>query len=153
MRLTYNPIPNIAVLCSSSYENRPKRFCAYKQGGAQGAQNDGVGNWNNSDEDETMASKEETENVNAKSAASRQNEKLYDEEGMLNTRLKRAEKKRRKKANKLAALEDAMEDDEDKDEHDFKVDHQQGSSMNVDGDDVAGISAQIPMAGVHFDDE
>ncbi|KAL8129293.1 hypothetical protein V2J09_018448 [Rumex salicifolius] len=122
------------------------------QGGAKkAAQNDEA--VNDDGEDEAMESKdEETVTANAKSAASKQNEKLYDAEGMLNTKMKRAQKKKIKKAKKVAASSDAMEDDADSDSYDFKVDYRQRSSMTVD-DEVAGISAQIPMAGVEFDNE
>ena len=54
-------------------------------------------------------------------ATSRQNEKLYSAEGILNTKMRRAEKKRRKKANNISKSSmstDAMEDDD----YDFKVD-------------------------------
>ncbi|XP_057534177.1 guanine nucleotide-binding protein-like NSN1 [Amaranthus tricolor] len=107
-------------------------------------------------EDEIMEAEEETGKAKTKSTASKQNEKLYDAEGMLNTKMKRAEKKRRKKANKLAASNDTMDDDGD---YDFKVDYKRGgSSMNVDEDededeDNGEIDAEVPMAGVEFDDQ
>ncbi|XVE78066.1 hypothetical protein DITRI_Ditri13aG0114300 [Diplodiscus trichospermus] len=71
--------------------------------------------------DEPMASEgEDAEKAKSKSATSRQNEKLYAVEGMLNTKMKRAENKRRKKAkNKLATGDDAMDDDD----YDFGVDY------------------------------
>ena len=59
----------------------------------------------------------------AKTEIGRQNEKLYAAEGILNTKMKRAEKKRRKKAAKV----DTMDDD-----YDFKVDYKNGSAMNVE---------------------
>ncbi|GAB4841302.1 Guanine nucleotide-binding protein-like nsn1 [Ancistrocladus abbreviatus] len=118
------------------------------------AENEG----NNDGEDQSMSSEEEGEeggNTKGKSATSRQNERLYVAEGMLNTKLMRAEKKKRKKANKLAASGDAMDDDD----YDFKVDYRRGSTINVDeesGDDdtlMDGISAQVPMAGLEFVDK
>lgn len=82
-------------------------------------------------------------------ATGRQNEKLYSAEGILNTKLKKAEMKRRKKAKKV----DAMDDD-----YDFKVDYfKKGSAMD-DGntseeEDENPIKAQVPMSGIEFGDE
>lgn len=105
-------------------------------------------------EDEVMDAEEEEKVTKVKNTSSKQNEKLYDAEGMLNTKKKRAEKKKRKKASKLAATDDAMDDDGD---YDFKVDFKRGgSSMKVDEDDDDHdneIKAEVPMAGVEFDDE
>ncbi|GMH30922.1 hypothetical protein Nepgr_032765 [Nepenthes gracilis] len=113
-------------------------------------------------EDQSMGSEEEDEEqgggnakMKAKNTATRQNEMLYQAEGMLKTKMKRAEKKRRKKGSKLAASEGAMDSDND---YDFKVDYGRGSTMNVDdesagADRVGGITAQVPMAGVEFDDQ
>lgn len=103
-------------------------------------------------EDQPMSSEEEDANKNnAKTATSRQNEKLYAVEGMLNTKMKRAEKKRKKKAAKV----DAMDDD-----YDFKVDYikKKGSTMDVEDesgnkDDDNQIIGEVPMSGVKFDDE
>lgn len=54
---------------------------------------------NDDGEDQHMGSEEEDANKNkSKTTTSRQNEKLYAVEGMLNMKIKRAEKKRRKKA-------------------------------------------------------
>lgn len=54
---------------------------------------------NDDGEDQHMGSEEEDANKNkSKTTNSRQNEKLYALEGMLNMKIKRAEKKRRKKA-------------------------------------------------------
>lgn len=106
------------------------------------------------DEDEAMESdKENTAKPKVKSVSSKQNEKLYEVEGMLNTKKKRAEKKRRKKAGKQAASEDAMDDDND--DYDFKVDFKKGgSAMNEEDDDNDDeIKAEVPMAGVEFDNE
>ncbi|KAI8543421.1 hypothetical protein RHMOL_Rhmol08G0216500 [Rhododendron molle] len=68
--------------------------------------------------------------VKAKNAGRRQNEKLYDAAGILNTKLMRAGKKRRKRANKSSG--DAMEDDED---YDFKVDYVKKGSAMDDGEE------------------
>ncbi|KAL0418566.1 UNVERIFIED_CONTAM: Guanine nucleotide-binding protein-like NSN1 [Sesamum radiatum] len=46
-------------------------------------------------DDQSMESEEENKVVKDKSASSRQNEKLYAEEGMLNAKLRKAEKRRR----------------------------------------------------------
>ncbi|CDP03856.1 unnamed protein product [Coffea canephora] len=75
------------------------------------------------DGDESMRSEDEAGSVKAKTASSRQNERLYAEEGILNTKLKKAEKKRRKKDNKSTAMED---------DYDFKVDYvSKGSAMEI----------------------
>lgn len=86
---------------------------------------------NDSDGDDQSLEPEEDDDAGkakgkTKTATSRQNEKLYAAEGMLNTKLKRAEKKRRKKTNKSNPV-DAMDDD-----YDFKVDYiKKGSAMDV----------------------
>ncbi|XP_040932165.1 uncharacterized protein [Gossypium hirsutum] len=84
----------------------------------------------NGGNDEQMASEEEdAEKAKSKSATSRQNEKLYAVEGMLNTKMKRAENKRRKKAkNKLTSGDEAMDDDDDN--YDFGVDYVKGKEQN-----------------------
>jgi nuclear GTP-binding protein len=79
-----------------------------------------------------MASEEDGAEKKVKTATSKQNEKLYAVEGMLNTKLKRAEKKKRKKADKLNS-EDAM--DESKDDG---------------GNQIIG---EVPMSGIELDDE
>lgn len=99
-----------------------------------------------------MASEEDGAEKKVKTATSKQNEKLYAVEGMLNTKLKRAEKKKRKKADKLNS-EDAMDDD-----YDFKVDYaKKGSSMDVgDGSKDDGgnqIIGEVPMSGIELADE
>ena len=104
-------------------------------------------------DDVSMASEEDGAGKNkGKTATSKQNEKLYAVEGMLNTKLKRAEKKRRKKADKLIS-EDTMDDD-----YDFTVDYaNKGSSMDVgDGSKDDGgdqIIGEVPMSGIELDDE
>ncbi|GAB2281968.1 Guanine nucleotide-binding protein-like nsn1 [Dionaea muscipula] len=100
-------------------------------------------------EDEERDEEEEEDKMKGKSAAARQNDKLYSAEGMLNTKIKRAEKKRRKKATILAppSGDVVVMDDDD---YDFKVDYGKRWTVNVDGD---GISSQAPMVGVELDDE
>lgn len=83
------------------------------------------------DGDEPMRLEDEGGPLKAKTASSRQNERLYAEEGILNTKLKKAEKKRRKKDNQSTAMEDDLNDD-----YDFKVDYvSKGSAMEI-GDGV-----------------
>lgn len=83
---------------------------------------------NTADDDRSMQGEEDDAGkAKGKTASSRQNEKLYNAEGILNTKMKRAEKKRRKKANKSSASVDAMDGD-----YDFRVDFfNKGSSMDV----------------------
>ncbi|KAJ6956428.1 guanine nucleotide-binding protein-like NSN1 [Populus alba x Populus x berolinensis] len=101
-------------------------------------------------DDEPMESEDDNANkTKAKTEISRQNEKLYSAEGILNTKMKRAEKKRRKKGAKV----DAMDGD-----YDFKVDYKKGSAMNVEDrsgkmDDDSPITAEVPMSGIQCDDE
>lgn len=81
------------------------------------------------DDDHPMEDNE-SEKTKAKTVSSRQNEKLYTAEGILNPRLQRAAKKKRKKANKLSS-NDAMDAD-----YDFKVDYKnRGAAMDADDDD------------------
>ncbi|CAM8959287.1 unnamed protein product [Rhodiola kirilowii] len=76
------------------------------------------------DDDQSMDDKDATK-TDKKSVASKQNEKLYTAEGILNPKLKKAEKKRKKKATKL----DSMGDDD----YDFKVDYSKNAaSMDVE---------------------
>ncbi|XP_021273937.1 guanine nucleotide-binding protein-like NSN1 [Herrania umbratica] len=91
--------------------------------------------------DEPMASEEDdAEKAKSKSATSRQNEKLYAAEGILNTKMKRAENKRRKKAkNKLNSVDGAMDDDD----YDFGVDYVKGQGQTTGG---------LPMSGIEFDE-
>ncbi|CAH1431905.1 unnamed protein product [Lactuca virosa] len=87
-------------------------------------------------EDEAMGEDDDGDRVDPviKSSNSRQNEKLYAVEGVLNTKLRKAEKKRRKKANKLAL----MEGDDDESMKDVK--NESGNGMNVDeGDDDVSV--------------
>ncbi|PON60786.1 Guanine nucleotide-binding protein [Trema orientale] len=82
---------------------------------------------NDDDDDQSMQSEEDDAGkAKGKMATSRQNEKLYTAEGILNPKIKKAEKKKRKKANKLAQA-DAIDDD-----YDFKLDYvKKGSAMDV----------------------
>ncbi|CAM8976684.1 unnamed protein product [Rhodiola kirilowii] len=86
---------------------------------------------NNKLEEEATNDKD-TVKTDKRSVSYKQNEKLYTAEGILNPKLKKAEKKRRKKTNKL----DAMDDDDDED-YDFKVDYSKNaSSMDVEDEDI-----------------
>ncbi|KAG5586792.1 hypothetical protein H5410_047226 [Solanum commersonii] len=86
-----------------------------------------------------------------KSASSRQNEKLYGEEGMLNTKQKKAEKKRRKKDKPSIASD--MDGD-----YDFKVDYIKKDSAMDDADEVVATDEsknnrfELP-SGVELDNE
>ncbi|KAK6940549.1 Guanine nucleotide-binding protein-like 3, N-terminal domain [Dillenia turbinata] len=118
------------------------------------------------DDDQSMACEDdELSKKKSTTAARRQNEKLYAAEGMLNTKLKRAEKKRWKKGNTSSSMdEDAMVDDED---YDFKVDYAHNRYAldvdNEDNDDQAmdnkdgeknddQTKSEAPMSGVEFDE-
>ncbi|XVF72202.1 hypothetical protein PTKIN_Ptkin12aG0101300 [Pterospermum kingtungense] len=94
--------------------------------------------------DELMASEgDDAEKTESKSGTSRQNEKLYAVEGMLNTKMKRAENKRRKKAkNKSTSGDDTMDDDDDDDDYDFGVDYVKGMGQTTEG---------LPMSGNEVD--
>ena len=91
------------------------------------------------------------------SAASRQNEKLYTADGMLNTKLRRVEKKKRKKAKKASASSDPVDGD-----YDFKIDYfQKGASMDSedsqgedddDHDDDEPINSEVPMSAIQIDE-
>lgn len=79
------------------------------------------------------------------SEAGMQNEKLYAADGMLNTKMRRAEKKKRKKAKKAVASSDPMDGD-----YDFKVDYfQKGATMDAEEskseDDDEQVSSEVPM--------
>ncbi|KAH0635140.1 hypothetical protein KY290_037049 [Solanum tuberosum] len=86
-----------------------------------------------------------------KSASSRQNEKLYGEEGMLNTKQKKAEKKRRKKDKPSTASD--MDGD-----YDFKVDYIKKDSAMDDANEVVATDEsknnrfELP-SGVELDNE
>ncbi|CAL5424972.1 unnamed protein product [Camellia sinensis] len=103
---------------------------------------------NGSDSDEAMASEEEDDAPKAKTGGSRQNEKLYAEEGILNTKLKRAEKKRRKKADKSSADGEAMDGD-----YDFKVDYVRTGSASGNGDASNQTRFEVLASGVELDEQ
>ena len=88
-------------------------------------------NQGNDGGDQPMESGEDATNVSveekSKSATTRQNEKLYAEEGMLNTRMRKADKKRRKKENQTSTMEH--------DEYEFKVGYVKESSAMETGDE------------------
>lgn len=105
------------------------------------------------DGDESMRSEDDARPGKTKTESSRQNEGLYAEEGILNTKLKKAEKKRRKKANKSTPMEDDLNDD-----YNFKVDYvSKGSAMDTgEGvgleDDNAKNRFELP-SGVDLENE
>lgn len=107
-------------------------------------------------EDELMeAGGDDATPAKGKTASSRQNERLYSEEGMLNTKLRKAEKKRRKKETKSAIMEDGMNAD-----YDFKVDYaQKKSAMDISDearetkDDNTTVNKFDLPAGVELDNE
>ncbi|KAK7339111.1 hypothetical protein VNO77_19755 [Canavalia gladiata] len=94
-------------------------------------QGEGSGTMAENDADESMQYDNDNDDVSENkgyNAANRQNEKLYAADGMLNTKMRRAEKKRRKKANKTSVSTDPMDDD-----YDFKVDYfQKGAPMDAE---------------------
>ncbi|XP_009788644.1 guanine nucleotide-binding protein-like NSN1 [Nicotiana tabacum] len=103
--------------------------------------------------DEPMDSGEgDAVQTRGKSASSRQNEKLYAEEGMLNTKQRKAEKKRRKK-DKPSTASDMMDDD-----YDFKVDYVKKDSAMDDAEDTETTDGsknnrfELP-SGVDLDNE
>uniref|UniRef100_A0A0V0IJJ5 Putative guanine nucleotide-binding protein-like 3-like n=1 Tax=Solanum chacoense TaxID=4108 RepID=A0A0V0IJJ5_SOLCH len=107
---------------------------------------------NNDDGDVAMNSGEDDAGrTSGKSASSRQNEKLYTEEGMLNTKLRKAEKKRRKKDKPSIASD--MDGD-----YDFKVDYIKKDSGMDDADEVVATDEskknrfELP-SGVELDNE
>ncbi|KAL0435495.1 UNVERIFIED_CONTAM: Guanine nucleotide-binding protein-like NSN1, partial [Sesamum radiatum] len=88
------------------------------------------------------------------SSTRKQNEKLYAEGGMLNTKLRKAAKKRLKKENQPAAMEHDSNDD-----YDFKVDYVKRDSAMDTGDDEDNVADEnsknrfeLP-SGVEVDDE
>ncbi|GFZ13454.1 GTP-binding family protein [Actinidia rufa] len=96
----------------------------------------------NDGDDEPMGFEEDdgAAEIKAKNVGSKQNEKLYDAEGILNTKLKRAEKKRQKKGSKSSADGDVIDDDD----YDFKVDYiKTGSAMDV-GDESSEADGGNP---------
>ncbi|KAK1353229.1 guanine nucleotide-binding protein-like NSN1 [Heracleum sosnowskyi] len=75
-------------------------------------QSNNVVDQNNVNDDECMAEEDGADVKVAKTASGRQNEKLYATTDVLNTKIRKAEKKRRKKAKKLSAMEAKMESDD-----------------------------------------
>ncbi|OIV89016.1 hypothetical protein TanjilG_07640 [Lupinus angustifolius] len=105
-------------------------------------QGEGSGNKADNDADESMEDHDDNKNKES-SAANRQNEKLYAADGILNTKTKKAEKKRRKKGNKASS--DSVDGD-----YDFKVDYfQKGTATDAeesksdDDDAVDGDKEQV----------
>lgn len=108
------------------------------------------------DVDESMECDKDVGKDKGNSAASRQNERLYTADGILNPKIRRAEKKKRKKANK--ATSDPMDDDD----YDFKVDYfKKGDTMDAEGskseDDNEGgddeqVNSEVPMSGIQVDE-
>ncbi|KAK4419478.1 Guanine nucleotide-binding protein-like NSN1 [Sesamum alatum] len=108
-------------------------------------------------DDQPMESNEEdvaAEEEKFSSSTRKQNEKLYGEEGMLNTKLRKAAKKKLRKENQPAAMEHDSNDD-----YDFKVDYvKRAAAMDTsDGEDeVADKSSknrfELP-SGVEVDNE
>ncbi|ESQ37124.1 hypothetical protein EUTSA_v10002456mg [Eutrema salsugineum] len=98
-------------------------------------------------DDESMEDEEEEEETGKfkekLSEKSRQNEKLYVAESILNTKKQKADKKRMKKAKKAAAGEDVMDGD-----YDFKVDYAKNKATAMDEEDEFHLDAQVPMAGL-----
>ncbi|QCE10442.1 guanine nucleotide-binding protein-like NSN1 [Vigna unguiculata] len=84
------------------------------------------------------------------SAASRQNEKLYTADGMLNTKLRCGEKKKRKKAKKASASSDPM------DGYNFKTDYFQASMDSEDSqgedDDDEPVKSEVPISAIQIDE-
>ncbi|TQE12466.1 hypothetical protein C1H46_002119 [Malus baccata] len=102
------------------------------------------------DDDQSMACEEDDGGKPKEKKAIRtirQNEKLYTAEGILNPKLKKAERKKKKKAKSAAASVDAMDADGD---YDFKVDYKnKGSDMDVSDGQLIG---KVPMYGTGFDE-
>ncbi|KAJ1394990.1 P-loop containing nucleoside triphosphate hydrolase [Sesbania bispinosa] len=112
-------------------------------------QDEGPENMVDKDVDESMENDDASKNK-GNSAAIRQNEKLYAADGILNPKIRRAEKKKRKKANKVSS--DPMDDD-----YDFKVDYfQKEAAMDADGskseDDDEQVNSEVPMSGIQVDE-
>ncbi|KAJ1432425.1 P-loop containing nucleoside triphosphate hydrolase, partial [Sesbania bispinosa] len=107
-------------------------------------------NMADNDVDESMEYDDDASKNKGNSAAIRQNEKLYAADGILNPKIRRAEKKKRKKANKVSS--DPMNDD-----YDFKVDYfQKEAAMDADGskseDDDEQANSEVPMSGIQVDE-
>lgn len=75
-------------------------------------QGDKVVDQSHDNDDECMAEEDSPDVKMAKTASGRQNVKLYATTDVLNTKLRKAEKRRMKKAKKLSAMEAKMESDD-----------------------------------------
>ena len=99
----------------------------------------GEGPGNLAEVDESMEEDDVGKNK-GNSEAGMQNEKLYAADGMLNTKMRRAEKKKRKKAKKAVASSDPMDGD---------YDFQKGATMDAEEskseDDDEQVSSEVPM--------
>ncbi|PWA83092.1 GTP-binding family protein [Artemisia annua] len=97
----------------------------------------------NKGEDESMVETDSVAEATVKNPTIRQNEKLYTAEGVLNTRLRKAEKKRRKKANKIASMEEDSSMDGD---YNVKVDNNVKNDIAMDvgeGEDDDGSAKAV----------
>ncbi|XP_073316808.1 guanine nucleotide-binding protein-like NSN1 isoform X2 [Primulina huaijiensis] len=108
----------------------------------------------NNVEDESMESNEKGDIPEKDKYANRkQNKKLYSEEGMLNTKLKKAEKKRLKKDSRPSTMEHGLDDDDD---YDFGVDYMRTETASDVANDGAPASSknrfEVP-SGVELDTE
>ncbi|XP_031278349.1 guanine nucleotide-binding protein-like NSN1 [Pistacia vera] len=139
----FHPV-EVPPSCPLSFDETMLEEDVQQQSSAQG--NEGQEDRSNIDNDQPMEGEEDNaRKTKGTTATSRQNEKLYSAEGILNTKMKKAEMKRRKKAKKM----DAMDDD-----YDFKVDYaKKGSAIDASDEEEAPIIAEVPMLGVQFDDE
>lgn len=116
----------------------------------QAEQGEGPGNM--AEVDESMEEDDDGAKNKGTSAASRQNEKLYAADGMLNTKKRLAEKKKRKKAKKALGSSDPMDGD-----YDFKVDYfQKGATMDDENskseEDDDQVNSEVPMSGIEVDE-
>ncbi|KAK7344712.1 hypothetical protein VNO77_14666 [Canavalia gladiata] len=110
-------------------------------------------NMTEKDADEPMENDDDVSKTKGNGEANRQNEKLYASDGILNTKVRRAEKKRRKKASKAFASSDPMDDD-----YDFKVDYfRKGATMDAeeskseDDNDDEQANSEVPMSGIEVE--
>ncbi|XP_075481414.1 guanine nucleotide-binding protein-like NSN1 isoform X1 [Primulina tabacum] len=106
----------------------------------------------NNVEDESMESNEKGDIPEKEKHANRkQNKKLYSEEGMLNTKLKKAEKKRLKKDSRPSTMEHGMDDD-----YDFGVDYMRtetATDVAYDGSAASSKNRFEVPSGVELDTE
>ncbi|XP_027934091.1 guanine nucleotide-binding protein-like NSN1 [Vigna unguiculata] len=124
---------NVVEVPSSHPLNLTEMMLEDETEAKSGDQGEGPGNVGEVDE-----SKEDDGGKNKdNSASSRQNEKLYTADGMHNTKMWRAEKKKRKKAKKAS-----MDGD-----YDFKTDYFQ----NEDSGDEP-VNSEVPMSAIQIDE-